>query len=105
MENQEAIMSAHLSGEDVEVFRKIKQKEMEMPEDLAIDYLGRNVYFTESARKIIGVCSIYRKHCIVVIKEKVDKPRGIAVYPEKGVLFYTDWGEYSLCLWARYDIK
>lgn len=34
----------------------------------------------------------------VLIHENVDQPRGIAVDPRKGLLFWTDWGQVSSLL-------
>ena len=88
-ENKQGILSGHLDGTGV---RLEVDDGLVMPEDLAVDYLARNVYFTDSQTKIIGVLKMNTKFWTTIINETVDKPRGITVYPERGFLFYADWG-------------
>lgn len=54
-----------------------------LPEDLAVDYVTGNIYFTDGEKKHIGVCS-ESSICTVLHNDNVDKPRAIALYPEKG---------------------
>ncbi|KAK6624765.1 hypothetical protein RUM44_011625 [Polyplax serrata] len=63
-----------------------------LPEDLAVDYVTGNIYFTDGEKKHIGVCS-ESSICTVLHNDNVDKPRAIALYPEKGTMFWTDWGK------------
>lgn len=86
-DQQEGISSAQLDGSRLETF---KTGQLVMPEDLAIDYLGRNVYITESSKRFIMVCSINTNDCVKLIHE-TGKPRGIAVFPEEGLMFFSDW--------------
>lgn len=58
-----------------------------VPEDLAVDYITSNIYFTDTRKKHIGVCSGNGKTCAVLNNEDIDKPRGIALYPQKGYGF------------------
>ena len=88
-EKKQGILSGHLDGTGV---RLEIGDGLVMPEDLAVDYLARNVYFTDSQTKIIGVLKMNTKFWTTIISETVDKPRGITVYPERGFLFYADWG-------------
>ena len=53
---------------------------------------GDLVYFTESSRKFVGACSVLTRECVVVLRDGIDKPRGVALFPEEGLLFYADWG-------------
>jgi len=88
-EKKQGILSGHLDGTGV---RLEIDDGLVMPEDLAVDYLARNVYFSDSQTKIIGVLKMNTKFWTTIISETVDKPRGITVYPERGFLFYADWG-------------
>ncbi len=67
---------------------------MSSPEDIAIDYIARTVYFTDAHHKIVGVCSLSSRHWTPLITTSMDKPRAISLYPEKGIMVYTDWGAY-----------
>lgn len=62
------------------------------PEDLAIDWITKNIYFTDSEMKHIGVCSYDGLHCTIVLNKYVNKPRGIALNPQTSEMFWTDWG-------------
>ncbi|XP_059081389.1 low-density lipoprotein receptor-like [Tigriopus californicus] len=86
-DRQEGISTAQLDGSRLETF---KTGQLVMPEDLAIDYLGRNVYITESTKRFIMVCSINTNDCAQLVHE-TGKPRGIAVFPEAGLMFFSDW--------------
>lgn len=54
------------------------------PEDLAVDWLTGNIYFTDSELRHIGVCTNDGNHCVVLINEDIHKPRGIALNPVEG---------------------
>lgn len=88
-EDKHGILSSRLDGTNV---RSEIDVGLVKPEDVSIDYIGRNVYFTDSQAKIIGVVSMDTKFWTTIISQNVDKPRGIAVFPERGFLFYADWG-------------
>ncbi len=47
---------------------------------------------TDSADSFVGVVSVDSGNWKKLISDHVEKPRGVAVYPEKGLLFYTEWG-------------
>ncbi|XP_014204223.1 vitellogenin receptor [Copidosoma floridanum] len=63
------------------------------PEDIAVDWITGNIYFTDSMYKHIGVCSNDGTYCTVIITEATEKPRGIALMPSNGSLFWSDWGD------------
>ncbi|KRT81424.1 EGF-like domain containing protein, partial [Oryctes borbonicus] len=66
------------------------------PEDLAIDWVTGNIYFTDSEMQHIGVCSNNGDRCSVIVNEDIDKPRGIVLNPAEGEMFWTDWGAKPL---------
>ncbi len=55
-----------------------------MPEDIAVDAFARNVYYTDSGERLVGVCTIDGKYCHKLITDDVDQPRGLALYPAEG---------------------
>lgn len=65
---------------------------IETVENVAIDWVGSHVYYTDSGRKHIVACDMYGTLCAVVVSGGLDKPRGIAVHPENRLMFWTDWG-------------
>lgn len=86
---KEMIVSARMNGDDQ---RQIITSGLDIPEDIAVDFLARNVYLTDSGRKHVAVCHISGYHCTILIKTGVDQPRAIALHHAKGLLFYSDWG-------------
>jgi SHS2 domain-containing protein len=53
-------------------------------EGLAIDWLSRNIFFTDSERRTIEVASLNGQYRKVLIKSHLSNPRGIAVDPIDG---------------------
>ncbi|XP_019544975.3 putative vitellogenin receptor [Aedes albopictus] len=66
------------------------------PEDLEIDWLTGNIYFSDSGHMMIAVCSNNGVHCTILIQDTLHKPRGIALMPQNGTLFYSDWGDNAM---------
>lgn len=58
------ITSSNLLGGDI---RTWNHSYIEKPEFLALDYLGRNFYYSDSKKKIIGVCTTTGHYCQSVI--------------------------------------
>ena len=84
------IASSNLDGEE---FRTWNHSNIEKPEFLAIDYLGRNFYYSDSKKQLIGVCTLRGAYCRVVIKHGLTNPRGIAVQSDQGLLAYSNWDD------------
>merc|ERR1712168_1471281 len=84
------IASTNLDGLD---FQTWEHEMIEKPEFLAIDYLGRNFYYSDSVKKIIGVCTLKGLFCQAVITTGITNPRGIAIQPDHGLLAYTNWDD------------
>ena len=51
---------------------------------LAVDWVSLNLYWTESDSKTVQVASLNGRHRKVLFRERVDKPRAIALHPAKG---------------------
>ncbi|RNA23250.1 nidogen-1-like isoform X2 [Brachionus plicatilis] len=64
-------------------------------EGLAIDWISRNLYFTDSETKTIEVVSLDGRFRKVLIRSHLNNPRGIAVDPIDGYIFWTDWNRNS----------
>ena len=88
-EKSSAIYKSMLDGSD---YQPVVSIGVEMVEDLAVDWVARHIYFTDSSRKHIVVCDLPGIICAVIMNRELDKPRAVAVYPEKSLLFWTDWG-------------
>ncbi|OAD52717.1 Vitellogenin receptor [Eufriesea mexicana] len=75
------------------------------PDDIAVDWVTGNIYFTDSGYMHLGVCSNDGSYCTVIIKERNNKPRGLALLPSSGLLYWTEWGSNSSILMASMDGK
>lgn len=61
------------------------------PEDVAVDWISRNIYWTDSANDEISASSIDEGLRRSIIVGDLINPRGIAVHPGRGLLFWSDW--------------
>ncbi|XP_045101280.1 nidogen-like [Portunus trituberculatus] len=71
------------------------QGKIGFPEDVAVDWISKNVYWTDSANDVVSVASIKDGKQRTIIKEGLVNPRGIAVHPGLGLLFWSDWNRLS----------
>lgn len=73
------------------------------PEDIAVDHITGNIYFSDNDYQHIAVCSNDGRFCKAIITENVHRPRGIALYPQKGKMYWTDWGSNPMIAVASMD--
>lgn len=71
---------------------------MESIEQLCLDWISGNWYFLDDQKEIIFVCSPAMQHCTIVLESNLGKPRGMALDPTKGFIFYTKWGSSQASL-------
>nr|CAJ19121.1 vitellogenin receptor [Blattella germanica] len=90
MFGEEAIVRSSEDGSHVETLVTAGLYE---PEDLMVDWVTENIYFTDAEAKHIGVCSNNGSMCTVLVNEDIDKPRAIALLPTEGLMFWSDWGK------------
>uniref|UniRef100_A0A1I7SE82 EGF-like domain-containing protein n=1 Tax=Bursaphelenchus xylophilus TaxID=6326 RepID=A0A1I7SE82_BURXY len=85
------IYSATRNGTDVETF--IGQG-LDITEGIAVDWVGRNLYWVDSSLNTIEVACLDKKGVrAVLLHENIDQPRGLALDPRQGLMFWTDWGQ------------
>lgn len=82
------ISTSYINGSD----SKTIVRKLSVPDGLAIDWIGRLVYFTDAGLNVIGVTDLEGRHTVMVVRENLDKPRAIAVDPAGGYMYWTDWG-------------
>ena len=66
---------------------------LQNPDGLAVDWIGRNLYWCDKGSDTIEVSNLDGQFRKVLIKEGLEEPRAVAVAPDKGYLFWTDWGQ------------
>ncbi|XP_035725753.1 nidogen-like isoform X3 [Vespa mandarinia] len=74
------------------------------PEGLSIDWVSRNIFWTDSGKATVEVASLETKKRKVLVSDGLVNPRGIAVHPYQGKIFWSDWNRASPKLeWANED--
>ncbi|KAK9497166.1 hypothetical protein O3M35_004534 [Rhynocoris fuscipes] len=71
-------------------------------EDIAVDHVTSNIYFTDSVFKHIAVCDQYGHMCVALYK-KCDRPRAIVLHQSKGIMMWTDWGKSAAIMQSGMD--
>ena len=64
-------------------------------DDVAIDWVYNNIYWTSGARKAISVTNLEGDFIIDVVDDDLQNPQSIAVHPKKGWMFWSDAGNDS----------
>ncbi|CAL1537092.1 unnamed protein product [Lymnaea stagnalis] len=62
------------------------------PDGLAVDWVGRNLYWCDKTTDTIEVSRLDGKYRKVLLRQQLQEPRALEVFPQKGLLFFTDWG-------------
>lgn len=59
-------------------------------EGLAVDWMTDNIFWTDSALQHVAVSRYDGSHRHIIIYDDIGEPRGIALHPAKGYLFWSD---------------
>ncbi|XP_025087886.1 low-density lipoprotein receptor-related protein 4-like isoform X3 [Pomacea canaliculata] len=70
----------------------VVSKDLVTTDGLAVDWIARNLYWMDSGRDVIEVARLTGSCRKTIVDKDLDEPRAIAVFPVKGLLFWTDWG-------------
>ncbi|KAG7513675.1 low-density lipoprotein receptor-related protein 8-like isoform X1 [Solea senegalensis] len=65
---------------------------LDSPEGLAVDWVHKNIYWTDSGNKSISVATGDGMKRKVLIATELSEPRAIAVDPHQGFMYWSDWG-------------
>ncbi|XP_050504790.1 prolow-density lipoprotein receptor-related protein 1 isoform X2 [Diabrotica virgifera virgifera] len=69
--------------------------EVDLVQQLALDWITENWYFMDDQREIILVCTHDLMWCNILVEYDLSKPRAITLDPTSGYLFFTKWGHSS----------
>ncbi|KAK6630731.1 hypothetical protein RUM44_002900 [Polyplax serrata] len=58
---------------------------------LALDWMTGNWYFLDDSREMIFLCNSTLRSCTIICDNDLGKPKGIALDPTKGYMFFTRW--------------
>uniref|UniRef100_A0ABM0MCB5 Prolow-density lipoprotein receptor-related protein 1-like n=1 Tax=Saccoglossus kowalevskii TaxID=10224 RepID=A0ABM0MCB5_SACKO len=62
------------------------------PDGLAVDWVGRNLYWCDKGKDTIEVSKLDGRFRKVLINKELDEPRALALDPFNGYMYWTDWG-------------
>lgn len=60
---------------------------------LAVDWIADNLYFSDTETSSIEVARLDGTSRKVIINENLNDPRSLAIFPQRGYLFFSDWGK------------
>ncbi|KAK7507961.1 hypothetical protein BaRGS_00000926, partial [Batillaria attramentaria] len=68
---------------------------IDVVEDIAVDWVGGNLYWTDYGMETIEVVTLDGNYRMVLFSENITNPRAIEVDPRDGAryLFWSDWGQ------------
>ncbi|XP_063705428.1 low-density lipoprotein receptor-related protein 4 [Culicoides brevitarsis] len=77
------------------------------PNGLAVDWIADNIYFSDSAHKVIEVARLDGSSRKTLLKENIHDPRAMILYPKKAFLFWADWATHTIerCLFDGSERK
>lgn len=66
---------------------------LQNPDGLAVDWIGRNLYWCDKGLDTIEVSSLDGKYRKILLHDGLDEPRAIVLHPYLGQMFWSDWGD------------
>ena len=63
------------------------------PEEVAIDWINRKLYWCDFGSDTIEYSRLDGTNRKILLNTNVDQPRGLAIDPFSGYIYWTDWGE------------
>jgi integrin beta 2 len=69
-----------MNGTDIKTIVKLGRSS---PDGMAVDWVGRNLYFCEASERAIYVSKL-NGYYVKTLVEGLQEPRGMAVYPQGG---------------------
>uniref|UniRef100_A0A3Q3ETX7 Low density lipoprotein receptor-related protein 4 n=1 Tax=Labrus bergylta TaxID=56723 RepID=A0A3Q3ETX7_9LABR len=85
------VIRSNLDGTGMET---VISQGLKTTDGLAVDWVSRNMYWTDTGRNTIEVARLDGTSRKVLVNNSLDEPRAIAVFPSK-FLFWTDWGHIA----------
>uniref|UniRef100_A0A3B1J6C8 Low density lipoprotein receptor-related protein 4 n=1 Tax=Astyanax mexicanus TaxID=7994 RepID=A0A3B1J6C8_ASTMX len=95
----QAVDRVNLDGSEMET---VVSQGLKTTDGLAVDWVARNMYWTDTGRNTIEVARLDGSARKVLVNNSLDEPRAIAVFPSK-FLFWTDWGHIAKIERAHLD--
>ncbi|XP_053722161.1 low-density lipoprotein receptor-related protein 2 [Synchiropus splendidus] len=90
--SQKKIWSAFQNGTDR---KEVFSTGLLVPETIAVDWVARNIYWTDSVNQNIEVSTMDGRFRKVLVSKNVTSPRGLVLDPRNhtNLMFWSDWGQ------------
>ncbi|KAJ8961610.1 hypothetical protein NQ314_005912 [Rhamnusium bicolor] len=72
----------------------LHQPTLQNPDGLAVDWVGRNIYWCDKGLDTIEVSSLDGKYRKILYAKGLEEPRAIALDPTRGYMYWSDWGSH-----------
>jgi len=90
-DHKQSIRSANLQEPYNE--QDVITRDVDHPDGVAVDWVGRNLFWTDSGTDRIEVARLDGSSRKVLISEDLDEPRSIVLDLNHGFMFWSDWGK------------
>ncbi|XP_011762559.2 low-density lipoprotein receptor-related protein 8 isoform X12 [Macaca nemestrina] len=70
-------------------------EQLHSPEGLAVDWVHKHIYWTDSGNKTISVATVDGGRRCTLFSRNLSEPRAIAVDPLQGFMYWSDWGNQA----------
>ncbi|MEJ1271890.1 hypothetical protein NN561_002737 [Cricetulus griseus] len=78
-----------LNGSDIKVVHNTA-----VPNALAVDWIGKNLYWSDTEKRIIEVSKLNGLYPTVLVSKRLKFPRDLSLDPQAGYLYWIDCCEY-----------
>ncbi|VDI79086.1 Hypothetical predicted protein [Mytilus galloprovincialis] len=89
------IYVSYLSGgllSGLGIRKAIISEDINTPDGMAVDWTYDHIYWTDAGLNHIQVSNLDGSFRKTLINTRLDEPRAIALLPQEGLMFFTDWG-------------
>ncbi|XP_014246217.1 very low-density lipoprotein receptor-like [Cimex lectularius] len=73
----------------------VLSKNLTSVDGIAIDWIYKHIYWTDNEKNTVELANYDGSMRKTIIKDDLDEPRALAVHPNEGLLFWSDWGKHS----------
>ncbi|MCI4378615.1 hypothetical protein PGIGA_G00218000, partial [Pangasianodon gigas] len=85
---QNKVFSVDMDGSHLRVILNVS---VDYPENLAVDWVNNKLYVVEASVNRIDMVDFDGNNRVTLIAENLGNPRGLALDPTVGYLFFSDW--------------